>query len=89
MKYTDEQLQRFNENLEQQEILKSVFEAIEESSGANMKEIGAKTRLSAYPRDKAIFALEFAGFIEKKDAGVNKIYSLTAEGNKLSLLRRG
>ena len=88
MRYTEEQLLELNSNMEINTALEFVFDALAESGKEmNMKEIGIKTGLSIYPRDKAILTLEFSGFIEKKERGSNKVYYLTEQGKRLYDIR--
>lgn len=83
MIYTKEQLQEFADNMELFRGLQDVLEALNNEGGLNMKDIGERVNLSTYPRDKAILALEFPGFISKKEFGGSKIYSITEQGKKL------
>lgn len=83
MVYTQEQLKEFAENMDLFSGLQDVLETLSKEDGLNMKDIGERVNLSAYPRDKAILALEFPGFISKKEYAGSKIYSITEQGKKL------
>lgn len=89
MNYTQEQLKEFAANMDLFSGLKDVLEALNKGEGLNMKEIGERVKLSAYPRDKAILALEFPGFIAKKEYAGSKIYSITDQGRKLYQILEG
>lgn len=84
MVYTEQQLKEFAKNSELFQGLRDVLKALnEEADGLRVKDIGDKIMKGTYPRDKAIIALEFSGFISKREASVAKIYTITGQGKKL------
>lgn len=89
MVYTHEQLKEFAGNMNLFSGLQDVLELLSNENGLNMKDIGEKVNLNVYPRDKAILALEFSGFISKKEFAGSKIYSLTEQGRTLHQILGG
>lgn len=81
--YTGEQIEAFAKKTEIFPNMQDVLELLEETAEMNMKEIGNKLEISSYQRDKAMIALEFAGFIDKKEVSVTKVYFITEQGKKL------
>lgn len=88
--YTDEQLNELAGKIELFSPMGDVIQLLVDSDdGMNMKDIGEKLGLNAYPRDKAMLALEFAGFINKKAVSGSKVYWITESGKKLHEIIRG
>lgn len=81
--YSEDQIKEFVENTKLFEPLEEVLELLEKSGELSMKDIGDRAKVSIYPRDKAILALEFAGFIKKVERKRSKIYSITDAGKRL------
>lgn len=82
--YTSDQLLEFAKNASLFSGLTDVLNVlVSEEAGLKMKDIGERVNLGPYPRDKAILALEFSGFIAKREAAGSKIYTVTEQGKKL------
>lgn len=82
--YTQEQLNEFKKNFTLFSGLSKILKVLaEEPQGINMKDIGERVNLGPYPRDKAILALEFSGFIRKEEIAGAKIFTVTEQGKKL------
>lgn len=82
--YTQEQLNEFKKNFALFSGLSKILKVLaDEPQGMNMKDIGERVNLGPYPRDKAILALEFSGFINKQEIAGAKVYTVTEQGKRL------
>lgn len=81
--YTAEQLNRFVTNAEVFEPIKTILYALVKNKEQTMKEMADDLKMGIYKRDKALVALEFGGFVSKKDIGSAKVYAVTPSGYEL------
>lgn len=81
--YEAEQIAEFARKIDLFIPMQEILNLLDTSAEMNMKDIGNSVGISTYSRDKAILALEFPGFIAKKEIAGAKIYFITEQGKKL------
>lgn len=81
--YTDEQLKRITENLNQISLIGlNVLKVIADENGINHVDIHQKAGLSKFVADKCLAACLVSGLVTRFDDGVKKIYRLTEDGKR-------